>query len=499
MAVQLRARILVWMLTLVSASIADAPQARAEAFSGVIAPGDQRCGGGRSGLCEAWRLKWAHSGEVAALVETQTAVPLVAPKGWTIDHDDGGLRHTLRRKVEAGQEVRLLVWVLRERGETPYTLQFTPPPQVLAKPGPQKAPKSRRDWDRKRQERMTKPPQSSFMRSRKVFREHLQALRRGGSKFVSAKKGKLETFNGWDVQVEAGYCYTFVVKLGRAGRWSELALRGLSRRYVGPDGKNGNFFLNTYRDAATFGLICSNVSGTGYLRAAIDFDAAAPYAFDLGVGPYTLEIWRRPGDPYRYDATDLAMQVKEHTNGMRMAQIVAKGNLAKLEPIHVDLKEGSCYTFVLQLGKGAKWSDHTLKASNITFELELPGMDISAGPGARGPGAVGDAGCIFASARARLEVRTVGTGKNPEALGTGPAVLEMWTRKAPKPEMRRLIKELKRDGIDVRDYRDAAFDGTCKRCAQEREVCLKGRGKACQNGFVRCVGRLGYRASACGF
>ena len=222
---------------------------------------------------------------------------------------------------------------------------------------------------------------------------------------------------------------------------------------------------------------------------------------------------RRTGPPpapayvapeFNRTAADLDAAVAQMTaKGYQPQGELLSGRLEAFQPLEFAVQRGRCYLVVLRLQQGAQFSEHARRG--VGFIFDVGGRAVHGGPGIRGPGGVGSAGCPPRSSAARFDLQAIwGSAMDKSRiheLGSGPYTLQLHTRPIQESELTARAADRQRQIAESRAFQQRRAAQVCRRCVRQREECRDGRhrpfGGSCLREFDLCLSRSSIRAGEC--
>jgi len=429
----------------------------------------------------------------AAWVEVTTAVPVRF--GILRDHpmtrQPSGLKTRFAMTVKAGKAYEVPIRaIIHPSGALKVTIDTSANLKL------KKAPRFRDSdpkWDQKLARRLKEKPRNSYSRSAGQMKPDLAFLKSDGWRQHSVQKGSFgKRPFALEIAADTDHCYHVVLRF--RGKWSKHSRRGAKSQFVTADGRKTPSFDWYFKGAMRNGITCPRVPGPLTMTLHSDYRTAAPWADDVATGAWTADVWAKPSSPFAFGASGLAKLIGRETRGMRKVGTLQRGRLESITPVEIAVKAKRCYVAVLRLGPKAVWSAQTRKRGNVSFDLKVPWVSVSGGPGARGPGAVGDIGCFLAPGPGTLTM----SGQRGKPLGQGSFTLDLFEGQIPAAELRERMSDLKRERRTLRDVREDAEGETCQWCARRRAACDDAGKSGCAASFKRCLTRHGYSPRRCG-
>lgn len=429
----------------------------------------------QAGPYDLYRLSWAPG--------TSVRLTLSSPAHDTLLNVSCPRQQDQRVAARAGQPA-VLEWVL---GPTPgecrvivastrlnvdgdYTLQVGPPPTTevsLPKPPPTLAQRRERVLSRQ-------AAKTAFLLSAKDRAIMLRSKLEGLEPIEKPLAQTLERFDPVPLTVEPGFCYAVSWELGAGAAWSELAKRGVEWWALVGSGR-ANVNSNVLGAGGITERYCPKEAGTVSLVMEA---SSAPRGLEkeLGTGPVTLRFHRMPLWPGKKSPQSLKAEQAKVTRGTAvvLSRVVSLDGPIALE---VPFAANKCAAVTLTLTPGSAWSAKVIE-HGIGFNYDLPGSDLSAGPGLIGPGALSDVGCPGVTAKVPMEVVAYG---GEQALGTGTATLQLRQRAARAGEVSRERREQRESARESQENSDRLKREHCSQCRRES------RGDP--DDFDRCVRR----------
>lgn len=215
----------------------------------------------------------------------------------------------------------------------------------------------------------------------------------------------------------------------------------------------------------------------------------------MATGSWTVTIWSKPSNPFAYDAAAFQQSKKAETRGMKRIRVLHKGSFDDLKPVPIVVKARPCYTVVVSLGADGRWTDAARKAQSLSINADLAGLDVSGGPGVRGPGAVGNLGCFVTGRPGQLTI----SARKKSAL-TSSGTIELFEGRMPAADLADLAdrkRELREERRTIKDVADEAWGYTCTWCAKLRAICDEANAPNCENSSKKCVTAAGYKPKGC--
>ncbi|MFT5433997.1 MAG: hypothetical protein ACI9OJ_004709 [Myxococcota bacterium] len=442
----------------------------------------------REGMCARWLLKATRTGTVMAEVVTDVPVAFGQLKTWPTERLADGRTTRFSWEAKAGDLYELpLRTVIAPHSKVGYSikldgLEVAKPPDTV---------KLVKHWKVVKERVFGRRPKTKFSRSSAGLRDDLAFLKRDAWSKSETRTGAFDGPLTVDIKARADRCYTFVMRM--KGRWSAGARRGAKTRIIGPDGQAISGFDSYYKDAARLGTACPQLDGPLRVVVRAYHKATAPWANDVATGRWTVTIWSKPSSPFAYDAAAFAQAKKAHTRGMKRSRVLHKGSFDGLKPIPLVVKARRCYTVIVSLGADGRWTDAARKAHSVSINGDFAGLNVSGGPGVRGPGAVGSLGCFVTGRPGQLTI----TARRKAAL-TGTGTIELFEGRMPSADLAERKRELRQERRTIKDVAGDAWGDTCTWCAKLRATCDDANGTTCEKRFKKCVSAAGYKPRGCG-